>query len=405
MTKTITADFNKAANGHNQTDVRDGNLKLFFNELIRGDSSRVDIAKKYNISKTASSKIVAELLNLNLIKETAFQKKRVAPGIRPTFYTINNDLGVIAILDMSSVETVISVCSLSGKVLAEIRVPNMEKIKHGDILHFADCLQDLLSRTEFAGKRLLRICIALPCAINKITNKVFWSPRFSLTEDLDLQALFSQRFGAKVIIANDVQLLLCGEVHSDAIGENVKYALMAYIDSGIGGAFYMDGRLEDGYFGFGGDIGYYAATSEGGAKSTLDDEASINGIKNAIKAKIVQGAASSLSGKVGGLRFKDVLAAYREGDALTMQCVHRSAQEAAEAIKGIVRILNIPLVVISGRITKFGGRYLEIIEQALSSDMFFDADVKYASLSDGINKGALVTALDRILDEIVFLRK
>ena len=387
--------------GHNQTVVRDINLELFFNEFVKGNFSRADIAKKYKISKTASSKIVAELLNLNLITETENCYKRVAPGAIPVLYKLNSDLGLIAVVDMSTPEVVIDVCDFGGNMLAQTKIPNMEKIKRGDIDGFCKQLKQMLDRDNLKGKVLRRICVALPCAIDSVNDKIIWSPRFDLAQDITPEALVCPSLNAKSILVNDVSLLLRGEIRAGLITEDIKYAFLGYIDSGIGGAFYIGGRHESGWHGFAGDIGCYPAVSLGGKFKNLDEVSSINGIKNEIKAQIKRGAKSVLAEDIDNLRFVNIEAAYSAGDPLTKEVVEHSARELGNAIKGIARINNIPFVVISGRITKLGQGYLDIVRERVEDGMLFPVQVDYSRLSDGVNKGAMAAALSEIFDEAV----
>ena len=387
--------------GQNQTIVRDNNLELYFNEFVKGSFSRADIAKKYNISKTASSQIVAELLSLNLIKEIEdTHSKRVTPGARPVLYRFNSGLGLIAIIDMSSPEVAIDICDAGGKVLAQSKIPNMEKIKRRDIEEFCARIKEMLSLEALNGKKLLRVCVALPCAVDNISQKVYWSPRFDINQvTMDLEALLEKKLGVKAILVNDVSLLLRGEIRAGLITEKTDYALYIYVDSGIGGALYVNGKHERGRHGLAGEMGYFPIVKPSGHIAFLDEVASINGMKSEIKFQMLLGAQSVLSEHSEHLKFVNIEAAYKVGDPLTKRVVEKSAEAFAGALKSIVKITDIPFVVISGRITRLGDTYLEIIKKTLKTDMLFPVRVEYSSLNDGINKGAIATALEQIVEE------
>ncbi|MDR3318840.1 MAG: hypothetical protein LBS99_05315, partial [Clostridiales bacterium] len=166
--------------GQNQSMTRDINLSLIMRSFIKRPMSRVDISRTFRLSKPAASKITAELEALRLIcpgKEEAYPN---TPGIKPLNYGLNPKLGVITIIDLSSVTVKIQVYNFRGTILAETCVPDMELIRYDDLVRFTEILQALLDKPELSEYALLSLCVALPCAINKQSDSVEWSPRFDI---------------------------------------------------------------------------------------------------------------------------------------------------------------------------------------------------------------------------------
>ena len=394
--------------GKNQTFVRDENLALFFGEFARGSFSRVHVAQKYNISKTAASNIVASLCDLNLIRANGgkYPKKREAPGVKPVLYSLNPDFGIVVILDMSTPEVVVSVCDFLGNVLWESKFPDREVIVKEDFEYFCQTIEATLQSEQFESKKLAKICVALPCAVDSVNERIFWSPRFDFgQEGFDIYEFLMHRMNTTSIILNDMGLLIRGEVCDGLISEGVNYALMVYVDSGIGGALYINDRHEAGMHGLAGEIGHFPVAKSNSQIVKLDEIASINGIKNEIRERLKGGGKSVLSELADKLRFRHIVEAYNGGDTLTIDVVEESARTLGASIKTILRMLNIPFVVISGRIRQLGKEYLDLVKKTIDTDMFFCAEVVYSELNDGIIRGAISTTQEKIFEETTRAKK
>lgn len=394
----------KNGKGQNQTMARDANLSIIMNSFLNTDLSRVDISRKFNLSKPTASKITAELESLGLICEGEEDHADNVPGVKALKYTINSDLGLIAVLDLSTVEIKALLYNFGGECLSEIVMADKEVIRYSDIGNLCDLLDNILRGQAFGKYELLTMCVAIPCAVNKKTGKIYWSARFDIDEDFDFKQYLENRYGVKTIIKNDVQLMLLGETSKGLLADGKHpYALLMYIDAGIGGSFFMNGRLEDGADGTAGDLGFMPYY-EDGTTYLLDSVISINTIKKKLRAEMADGAQTTLKSQEN-LHFKDIEAAYLGGDALTVKIVDETAVKAATVLKSILEIFNLNFVIICGRITRLGDRYLQIIRDYLLP-YFPGLKINYTALGDNaIRSGAMMLAQDAIIREKISNRR
>lgn len=92
--------------GKNQTMARDVNLSLIMNSYLNNSMSKADISRLFKLSKPTSSKITAELEELGLIRpDPDASARQNTPGVKPLKYKLNAEMGLIAVLDLSTVET------------------------------------------------------------------------------------------------------------------------------------------------------------------------------------------------------------------------------------------------------------------------------------------------------------
>ncbi len=387
--------------GQNQTVTRDMNLSIIMNAIIKQPASRVDISRNFKISKPAASKITAELETLNLIRPVKEDKDNSwhnMPGVKPIPYEVNAELGIIAVLDLSTVEVKIQVCNFAGHILSEIKVPGFEVISYEDILYLCRMLEEMLKKPSFCDLPLLSLCAAIPCETNKHNGKIYWSARFDIHADFNLKEFLAEKFKTNIIVKNDVQLYLMGEKHKGYITDDIKYAILLYIDAGTGGGFYMNGHLEDGEEGTAGDIGIYPI-SDNGEPTLFDSVVSINAIKRRIKSQLEAGQSSSLK-KDKSLHFSDIKQAFLyDKDPLTIEVINETALKAVSSLASLTSLLNINLVIIAGRIIQLGDGFINVISDSFAK---IKPAVKfcYSRLADtAIKEGAMILSIEDIIQD------
>lgn len=391
--------------GKNQTLTRDVNLSLIMRAFMRQSMSKADISRIFRLSKPTSSKIIAELERLDFIcLDPDFELAQSTPGAKPLKYRLNKHFGNIAMIDMSTVETRIQLCDFGGSVLRETVVPNMELIRFPDIERFCDLLDGMLRDEAQTGPTA--ICVAIPSAVNKRTGKIDWSSRFEIANDFDFFAYLKKKYPqSEILLENDVQLMLSGEIYSGLLaGERKSYALLVYVDAGLGGSFYFDGKLENGEEGKAGDLGFLPYLDRNGEYVYLDSVISINAIKKNLHRELEKGAISSLSGE-GELTFSAIKRAYFGGDPLAVKIVESTALETAKALESLLEILNINFVILTGRITQFGERYRTLIEDSLKK-RFSSVCVSYSVIQNSaIHEGAMFVVSNTIISRVISNRK
>ncbi|MDR1094485.1 MAG: ROK family protein [Clostridiales bacterium] len=390
--------------GKNQTIARELNLSLVMGAFKRRSMSRADISRIFHLSKPVASKIAAELEEMRLIcPRKAFTRK--LPGVVPRQYEINAGLGLLATIDLSSPEVRVGVSAFNGNPILERQIQGVETVRMDGISYFCDCLDDLAAAPECAGQPILSLCVAMPCRVDKNTGRPRWSERFEIDPDFDLAAYLKARYGAAVTLKNDVQLYMLAEKNQGGlITEAVKYALLVYVDAGIGGSFFIDGRPEDGFSGFAGEIGYFPVVL-GGEAIPLDSAASLNAIKKNLRLLVERGDLQYPPGQED-FRFRDIKNAYLTGkEKQITDAVNESAAILAEAIGTLVKILNIYCVILNGRAIQFGEKYLKIINDAVRAQIP-EAEVCFSALGrDAVREGSALVGIDAIIDGKIMNRE
>lgn len=383
--------------GQNQSVTRKINLSIIMERYVKHNMSKIDISRHFKLSKPAATNIVTELLNLKLIcPVNGSTKNYTNPGVKPLSYCINPNLGVIVILDLSTIEVKVTICNFAGEILKTEIVPDMEIITLDAINKFCKIIEVLLKSPNLSEQNLLCICVAIPCSTNR-ANEIEYSLRFDIDPKFDLHKFFEEKFNTEIIIKNDVQVYLNAEKNCGLLTNEIKYAILIYIDAGIGGSFYMNGRLEDGENGTAGALGFFPVFSDGNFLQ-LDDTSSINAIKRNIKFQLNENEQAKKLYQ-NSLRFRDIKNAYLyENDKLTVSIVNMSAKNVAKALISLIDILNIYYIVINGRIIQLGENYINIIREIIKTK-YPTVQINYSALGEtAVKEGAIFLAVNKIIN-------
>src|SRR5690554_6312791 len=111
--------------GENQHLIRDINLNLVLNELKEGDASVTELAERLGLSNTAISKIIRELVSLNMVLEGEAVVSPIA-GRRRKNFKYNPNFGISAVVNYAQKEVVI--LDMKGLIIEEVKLAKQEGI-------------------------------------------------------------------------------------------------------------------------------------------------------------------------------------------------------------------------------------------------------------------------------------
>jgi glucokinase len=117
-------------------------------------------------------------------------------------------------------------------------------------------LTALLSVTEEAiqvNGKVRRIGVGVPGTVTE--QGVTWVPNLPFLNGKDLAADLSDRLNADVVVSNDAQLALLGEVWHGA-ARNRQNAVLISVGTGVGGAIMLGGKIVRGVHGGAGAFGW-----------------------------------------------------------------------------------------------------------------------------------------------------
>jgi glucokinase len=180
-----------------------------------------------------------------------------------------------------------------------------------------------------------------------------------LTE-LPLAHHIQAKAGLPVFVDNDVNALALGEWHWGH-GRGASSLIVLALGTGLGGAIILDGRLQRGRSGYGGEFGHVPVKFDGlrcvcGGRGCLGAYAAGYGIaaewrrRRDLESK--SGALDPVEGDLSRPNAEEVFQAAAKGDEAAGAIVKEACQALAATLGGIINGLNPEVIVVTGGILK-----------------------------------------------------
>lgn len=162
------------------------------------------------------------------------------------------------------------------------------------------------------------------------------------------------------IMDNDANAAALGEARFGA-GKSGEDLFFMTVSSGIGGGLILGGKIHRGAHSLAGEIGHTILRPEGpvctcGRKGCLEALASGWSIQRNAKEALANSKEKSLLRAIAekDLDARKVAEAAEKGDALALEVMADAVEALGQGIGMVVNILNLPLVVVGGGVSKAG---------------------------------------------------
>ena len=241
-------------------DVRRHNLSLVADEVARrGPRSRATIALETGLNKTTVSSLVAELIELGLLRESGHER----PGAvgRPA-QNVEIDPGGPFVLGLEVNVDYLAVWAtdLAGDVLHRVFRASDNRAAPGEVLgRLLALAAEALEQPFGAGRRPARATVAMPGLVDpdgtvQVAPNLGWS-EVSVAERLSAEL-------GPVQVENEANLGAVAEL-AEGAGRGLSDFVYVSGEVGIGGGIVIGGELFRGAGGFGGEIGHMTIDPQG----------------------------------------------------------------------------------------------------------------------------------------------
>jgi glucokinase len=206
----------------------------------------------------------------------------------------------------------------------------------------------------------------------------------------ELSRELSQMTGLPAMAGNDANVAALGEAWKGAAA-GAKSVIVITLGTGVGGGIIIDGKVVAGYHGAGGEVGHACMNHEEtescncGNKGCLEQVASATGIVRVAKKTLEASEEASTLRGISELTAKDVLDAYKAGDALAAQIMNKVGDQLGGALAIFSCVVDPEIIVIGGGVSKAGQPLIECIEKYYKKYAFSackDTPIVLASLGN-----------------------
>jgi predicted NBD/HSP70 family sugar kinase/DNA-binding XRE family transcriptional regulator len=317
--------------------------------------SRAELSKLTGLTRPTISSIAEELLEAKLLKETG--KGKSSGGKRPIMLSLEDKSFVVIGIDLADENYIRGVvCDLNGKILQR------EKISYEtglDFQHFFEKLCILLEKfiPSYTSK-LKGIGIAVSGIVNEKRNEITFSSNFDLA-DKKLAKKLEEKFSLPVYLENRPKAAALAECE---YGKGIGCKNLAFISTGrgLGCGIISEGSIYRGSNGSSGEIG--------GLPISAANEKAVyhKSLEHMVSEKLLLDEAEEIKGY--RLTYSELLELYHNNDEQIEALLKRNASYLAYGLSMIAGIIDPEMLVLGGRITEFGEKYLHTLKKLVNDN-------------------------------------
>ena len=234
-----------------QTTVRRANLGVVLRDVASaGSRSRAQIAAETGLTRGTVSSLVAELIVLELLRETGETTSHRGVG-RPGVALELADVVVGVGLEVNVDYVAVSVEDLTGAVRYERRSyrENRGSAPHPVLDRLGEAARTALEAAQDEGLRPVGISVAVPGLVEEASGTVVFAPNLGW-EDIPVSSELEDRLGLPVHVENESNLAALAE-HWTGAAVGIDDFVCVFGEVGVGGGVVLGGRLFRGAHGFG----------------------------------------------------------------------------------------------------------------------------------------------------------
>ena len=360
--------------------MRKNSIKIKTLELIKNSNgtSRAELAKKLEITPAGVGKIINKFLESGIIEEIS--EGISTGGRRPVIIKINKKkIGVILGVSLAPRFIQIVTGDIDGKILKTQKYSLKKRLpeKEHSILELTE---KLIEREIKKNSDISTISVVMNGMVDSENGISIFSPHYNW-KNINLKRRLEGKFKVKVFVENDVRAMALTEKIFGSCKENQNFVVMN-IGDGVGGSIFLNDAPYHGYGSISGELGHMVVRRNSpekcscGKKGCLETEVSNVAIIKKITSQIKLNNYSSLKNTLvekGVLTINDVLKGVTEKDMLTFNIVLEAIHMIANAIDGIISVINPEKIVLFGEI--FQNRFL--FETLVNEIKKFTLDEQY----------------------------
>jgi predicted NBD/HSP70 family sugar kinase len=312
--------------------------------LIRDGRARThaELVALTGLSRSTVAQRVDSLLTRRLVVPAEPGASR--GGRPPRTFAVNRDAGIALAADLGATHSRVAITDLAGDVLAEARedIP----IAQGPevVLKWLERTFDgLLKDSGRKRDDVQGVGVGVPGPVEFVTGTPVAPPIMPGWDGYGVAAHLRARYGALVLVDNDVNIMALGEFWSR--WRDTEHLLFVKVGTGIGCGVITDGRIHRGTQGAAGDIGHIHVPDH-------DDVICRCGNIGCLEAIAGGGAMAARLTQMGvpAENSRDVVRQVREGSPEAMRLVRQAGRELGGVLASAVNFFNPAVIVIGGDI-------------------------------------------------------
>jgi N-acetylglucosamine repressor len=323
-----------------QDYIKKNNKMLVF-DVIRNERpiSRANIAKITEMSPTSIGRIVSELTNIGVVKETDLSSSGV--GRKAIFLDVDAksilNIGVYLNKDFCN----LGLIDFDGNIIAYRSYNiNVHEFTSDEVINkIGEYINELKTQENVDISKIIGVGIGVPGIVDYKKGEVVLSAQLGWKNVSVANKIFNIT-GLKTTIDNSLKLHALAEtMYGSAVGSSI--ASFINIGAGVGSALVINGQIYRGYSNIAGEVGHITVNPNGmlcecgkrGCLQTYMAEGAL--IKEVSKFKKIDG-------------IEDIFIAYRNGEKWAVEILDLAATYIGITVNNVLGMYNPDTIILSG---------------------------------------------------------
>jgi predicted NBD/HSP70 family sugar kinase len=330
-----------------QTTVRRANLGVVLQQIAAGEPrSRARVAAETGLTRGTVSSLVAELIELDLLRETGEDEHSGRVG-RPGQTLELGDRIVALGLEVNVDYLAVCVEDLTGTIRHERHVhTDNRRSRPGPVLkRLVRMAAEALAEIEAQDLFPVGAAVALPGVIEEQTGTVLRAPNLGWSEIPVASEVAAAIPGLPVRVDNEANLAALAE-HWQGVAQGLDDFVCIFGEVGVGGGIFVDGELFRGAHGYGGELGHLTVDPDGppcncGSTGCLETFVGLEAI--ARRAGIEVGSGNRTRSLTRELRRRA-----EHGEPAVLRSLAETGRYLGIGLASAVNLLDVGVVVLGG---------------------------------------------------------
>lgn len=346
-------------NKHDQEYIKKKNRSMVLDVIrIKRPISRANIAKITGMSPTSVSRIVSDLCQLGIVKETELFSSGV--GRRATLLDIDAKSVLTVGVEFDKNEIKIGIVDFDGNIVAETQMRGSNQYQSPETIadRIAGVLADLIGAQGINRDKIIGIGIGIPGIIDVLKGIVVFSSQLGW-KNVAFAELVERRTNIPTTIDNDLKVKALGESIYGYVKGSRKTVLIG-IGSGVGSTLVIDGEIYRGESNIAGEIGH----------STVDPNGMLCecGKRGCLQTYIADYALLQEANKVKNVSsLAEIFESFFQGEPWAVNIIDRACTYIAITVSNVVCMYNPDTIILSGSFIEMHPQILETIQAKLKN--------------------------------------
>jgi glucokinase len=258
-------------------------------------------------------------------------------------------------VDLGGTKILAALVNSKNQIIHRVKIPTeIKKGRNYLVQSIAQSVRKILDEKELTESQIQAICLGVPGTVNPFTGVISRAPNLGII-NFNIKQALAKKFKIPVLIENDVNLAGLGILHFE-LDKKAKNALVVFVGTGIGGAFFFDRKIYRGSSFFAGEIGHMLIDNSGNIAlddklSSVELNASRTSVVREIKKDLAKNKRSLLKeykSPKKTLKSKVLAEAIKKNDAIAVKYVSKAAKTIGTVLGSVTTLLNIDTIVLGG---------------------------------------------------------